>query len=182
MSGGRGRGLRERPRAPPETARERGPRRRRRRRAGPRGRRGRGDGAAAGGSERGRLGGLGDGQEAFPGTLRPSCRVRTFPGTRGARAAGPASCGVGPGLTGRSVAVLGRGAAAACPLRRAGHGWPGPGRAPARLPPRPGVRALLAAQLSVLLPGATWAAPGAATRLSPGASRFRARRIPGREK
>lgn len=134
MSGGRGRGLQERPRAPPETARERGPWRRWRWRAGPRGRRGGGDRAAAGGSERGRRGGLGGGEESFPGIFRPSCRVRIFPGTRGAQAAGPASCGVGPGLTGRSMAVRGRGAAAVRPPRRTGHGWPGPGRAPLGCP------------------------------------------------
>lgn len=118
----------------------------------------------------------------FPGKFRLSCWVRISPGTLGARAAGPPSCGVGPRLTGASVPVLGRGAASGWPLSRAGAGGAGrgPESRPARLPLGTEPRALLAAPL--LLPRASWAAPDAAPRLSLGCLPALCSRIPGRGK
>lgn len=157
VSGGRGRGLGKRPPAPPETARG----------GVGVGRQGRG-GVGAARTRGPPRGGLSGGEESFPGKARPSCRVRISPSSRGTRAAGQASCGVGPVLTHSSVPVLGRGAASLCPRRRARHGWPSRRLAPLGCPLGPECRALLAALLSLLLPGASWAALGAAARLSPG--------------
>lgn len=135
------------------------------------GRRGAEDRAAGGGSECGRRVGSARGQRSrgVP-PLPPAPRL---PGTLGARAAGPASCAVGPGLAGRSVPVPGRGAAAVRPASRA----TGPG---SRRPAAPSG----ASRLAPPGPAAGGVLGGAGLSSSPlaGASLLGARGIPGQEK
>lgn len=159
MSGGRSRGTRRSGRR----------RRRKRPRSAARG------GGGGGGQGRGGVGAArparpaaganaGGGEESFPGESRLLCRLRTSPGPRGARAAGPASCGVGPGLTGRSVPVPGRGAGRVpCEPGRARVS--ALGSRPVRLPPRP--RVWGASRRAALGPAARGVLGGAGRRSPP---------------
>lgn len=143
----------------------------------------------AAGGERRRRGGLGGGEESLRGGGKtpPHLSGPNLPqpeNSGGPRAAGPASCGVSPGLAPPSVPVLDpRGGRRVSPMRSDGHRWPGQGRAPRGCPLGPESRTLLAAPRSVLLPQRR---PGwrraQLPAFRPGTSLLFARPIPSQEK